>query len=161
MHVLVHNRKICVRGYLNKPSDSRMKHEPHWSAGRTFETYIWEVIFPNRFDVFFFFYREMTLKKVNKFLLSTHPSRIYSYNNNLWSPPVFPFQRKKILLTTSLRNVEANNVEHFCHQRTFDMPAGHLKNSWNFSRFEQWRCKCNSCVMLEHSNFLLAKMTDR
>ena len=36
------------------------------------------------------------------------------------------FQRKKILLTTNLRNVEANNVEHFCYQRTFDVPAGRI-----------------------------------
>ena len=103
--------------------------------------------FQHLFDVVFFFCRETTLKKVKlwwhlcivkhifwyfgrgkKFLFSTHRFRISLYNNTLVQSTYISksFSGKKILLTTNLRNVEANNVEHFCYQRTFDVPAGRI-----------------------------------
>ena len=103
--------------------------------------------FQHLFDVVFFFCRETTLKKVKlwwhlcivkhifwyfgaekKFLFSTHRFGISLYNNTLVQSTYISksFSGKKILLTTNLRNVEANNVEHFCYQRTFDVPAGQI-----------------------------------
>ena len=64
------------------------------------------------------------------FLFSTHRFGISLYNNTLVSCAIHLHfkisQQKKNLLTTNLRNVKANNVEHFCYQRTFDVPAGRI-----------------------------------
>ena len=81
----------------------------------------------------------MILWRKKKFLFSTHRFGISLYNNTLVQSICISksFSGKKNLLTTNLRNVEANNVEHFCHQWACDVPVGRiLKTIAIFSRFD-------------------------